>query len=165
MTKNTDPVVGPGGYLEITVVDVVKDEPTSLSAAFSNGASFEVINLHDHLSGIDILEQVRDDAAVFSTAAIDDWGMLAWDNGADMSADSLYRLGMIQTGQGMGRNEFRAWMKRHDLIVDNAGPVLGVSRATIARYSSGEKLIPRTILLACKGYDAMQADKTEEDAA
>ena len=92
MTKNKDPVIGPGGYLEITSVDVVEDEPTSLSAAFSNGARFEAINLHDHLSDIDILEQVRDDAAIFSTAAIDDWGMLTWDNSAEMSADSLYRF-------------------------------------------------------------------------
>ncbi len=166
MTKHDDDeVISKGVYRKITSISVVEDEPLSLSAAFNTGERFDAINLRDHLTGIEMLEEVRDDLEIFASVTVDEFGGLEWNTGADMSPESLFRLGMVQTKQGMDRNVFRAWLKRHGLIIDNAGPVLGVSRTTVARYSSGEKLIPRTILLACKGYDALQAERTEEDAA
>ena len=160
MTRDKD-IVGPGGYLSITDIKPVDDEPTSLTATFSTKEVLTA-NLWNHLSGQPELEAVRDDYAAFSTVSIDEFGGLEWNDDVDMSADSFYRTAKIQSGHAMGRNEFRAWMRSNDLIIDTAAVVLGISKRQTAAYSSGEKLIPRTILLACKGCDAMVV---EEDAA
>jgi predicted transcriptional regulator len=40
---------------------------------------------------------------------------------------------------------------RHGLSLSNAAEALGLSRRQVADYASGERPVPRTVLLACKG--------------
>jgi hypothetical protein len=44
-------------------------------------------------------------------------------------------------------------MARHDLKLDTAVLALGVSRRMLAYYRSGAKPVPRTVALACLGWE------------
>ncbi|MFT3804719.1 MAG: helix-turn-helix transcriptional regulator [Burkholderiaceae bacterium] len=56
------------------------------------------------------------------------------------------------TGHGDVRT-FLEWRLRHALSLSKAADALGVSRRMIAYYSSGEKKVPKAILLACRGWE------------
>ncbi|MFW5836794.1 MAG: hypothetical protein ACOCVM_02210 [Desulfovibrionaceae bacterium] len=71
----------------------------------------------------------------------------------EMPSSTLRDWWMFQTSQAMHPKDFQAWMERHGLTLDAAAAALGVSRRMVAYYKGGKRLIPRTILLATKGYD------------
>jgi transcriptional regulator with XRE-family HTH domain len=48
---------------------------------------------------------------------------------------------------------FRAWRTRHGLSLTAAAEALSLSRRMVAYYCSGDKPVPRNILLACKGWE------------
>ncbi len=50
---------------------------------------------------------------------------------------------------------FRAFLDRHRLTLDAVSAVLGISRRQAAYFAAGNKPIPRTVALACTGYDAV----------
>ena len=56
----------------------------------------------------------------------------------------------------MRADDFRAWMEAHALTLDGAASALGLSRRMIAYYASGEKPIPKTVLLATEGLRARE---------
>jgi len=155
-------MVGPGRYKRIVSVERLDEEgPMVLQATYDDG-SVAIADIADHLYGHPMLAAVRDDPLLFARFEIEQGGGLEWPNGADISPSRFWQLHLMHAKEAMHHRDFQGWMKRNGLIIDTAAPVLGISRRQAARYSSGEKLIPRTILLACKGYDAMVA---EEDAA
>jgi predicted transcriptional regulator len=43
------------------------------------------------------------------------------------------------------------------LSLNKAAEALGISRRMVAYYSNGEKAVPKAILLACRGWEAIQA--------
>jgi predicted transcriptional regulator len=53
--------------------------------------------------------------------------------------------------------EFIRWRWKHGLSLTSAAEALGLSRRQVAYYVSGEQTVPRTVLLACKGWEAEQA--------
>ncbi len=75
----------------------------------------------------------------------------------DMTSDTLRMLWMFQTEQAMHPADFVEWMEGHSFSLDAAAKALGISRRMVAYYKSGERTIPRYILLACRGYDAHPA--------
>ena len=164
MTEERDKV-GPGRYKRIVAVERVEEDDAMILRETYDDGSIAVADMAKHLYGHPMLEAVRDQPMVFARFEIEQGGGLQWPNGADISPGRFWQLHLMRAKEAMHHWDFRAWMKCHDLIIDSAAPVLGISRRQAARYSSGEKLIPRTILLACKGYDAMQAEKVKEDAA
>jgi predicted transcriptional regulator len=52
--------------------------------------------------------------------------------------------------------EFIRWRWKHGLSLTDAAEALGLSRRHVAYYASGEHEVPRTVLLACKGWEAEQ---------
>ena len=46
-------------------------------------------------------------------------------------------------------------MTKNDLSLDTAAQALGVSRRTLAYYRSGSKSVPRTVALACLGWEKL----------
>lgn len=93
---------------------------------------------------------------VFVKAELGDWGhSVAWPNGTEIGADSLW----LDSLTAWGRDDTRAfleWRLRNGLSLSSAAEALGLSRRTIAYYSGGRS-VPRSILLACKGWDALKA--------
>jgi hypothetical protein len=73
-----------------------------------------------------------------------------------LSAETLWLETLSATGRDDVRR-FLEWRLRHGLSLSGAAEALGLSRRMIAYYSNGEKQIPRTVLLACKGWEADQA--------
>lgn len=83
----------------------------------------------------------------------DGWS-LEWPSGVDFGAQQLRRWADEQAGEAMRVADFRAWMDAHDLTQEAAAQALGLSRRMIAYYLSGEKPIPKTVMLATEGWAA-----------
>ncbi|HJV65339.1 MAG TPA: DUF2442 domain-containing protein [Geomonas sp.] len=96
------------------------------------------------------------DAAVFSQVAVEEWGHgLDWPGGLDMGADRLYQVCREQAGL-LSPAGFDQWMQRNNLSLSTAAEALGMTRRMIAHYRSGTRPIPKTVQLACIGWEAQQ---------
>ncbi len=93
------------------------------------------------------------DPAEFPKVEVGDWGhSLAWPSGAELGADMLWLETLSATEHGDAR-AFLEWRLRHGLSLAKAADALGVSRRMVAYYSNGEKKVPKSILLACRGWE------------
>ncbi len=81
---------------------------------------------------------------------------MEWPGEIDFGSPQLRRWADEQSGEAMRAEDFRAWMEAHGMTLDSAASALGLSRRMIAYYASGEKEIPKTVLLATEGYRARQ---------
>lgn len=70
----------------------------------------------------------------------------------DFGAGQARRWADEQAGEIMRVADFRAWMVERALTQEAAASTLGLSRRMIAYYLSGEKVIPKTVLLATEGW-------------
>lgn len=90
-------------------------------------------------------------------AAVGEWGhSLVWPDGAELGADWLW----LQTLSAKGREDsrqFLEWRLRNGLSLSKAAEALGLARRTVAYYSNGDRPVPKTILLACRGWEASEA--------
>ncbi|UUX52097.1 helix-turn-helix transcriptional regulator [Nisaea acidiphila] len=77
---------------------------------------------------------------------VDDGIAVEWPCGIEIDATSLHRSAMAML--------FRKWRKRHGMSQVNAAEALGLTGRTVQNYESGEQEIPRTVMLAMRGYDA-----------
>jgi hypothetical protein len=85
----------------------------------------------------------------------DGWS-LEWPSGIDFGVEQLRRWADEQAGEIMRVADFRAWMDEHGLTQEAAVQALGLSRRMIAYYLSGEKPIPKTVMLATEGWAARE---------
>lgn len=111
----------------------------------------EVVGRHaalDVLRATDFFAKVR---------VSDDGWSVEWPGGVDFGAPQLRRWADEQAGEIMPVAAFRAWLDRHRLTQEQAATALGLSRRMIAYYLSGEKPIPKTVMLATVGYAAQRA--------
>jgi hypothetical protein len=96
------------------------------------------------------------DPAVFSQVVVEEWGHgLDWPGGLDMGADRLYQLCREQAGL-LSPTAFDEWMKNNQLSLSTAAEALGMTRRMIAHYRSGSRPIPKTVQLACIGWEALK---------
>ncbi len=91
--------------------------------------------------------------AEFARVALsgDGWS-LEWPCAIDFGAEQVRRWADEQAGEIMRVADFRAWMDEHGLTQERAAEALGLSRRMIAYYLSGEKVIPKTVMLATEGW-------------
>jgi len=95
---------------------------------------------------------------IFAQAKLGEWGSnVVWaDNDAlELAADNLRARAIEQAG-GYSHEVIWNWMARHALTLDAAAQALGLSRRMLAYYRSGEKPVPRTVALACLGWETEQ---------
>jgi hypothetical protein len=101
------------------------------------------------LPGIANLDQVE----------LGDWGhSLVWPDGLELGADSLWLDTLDAIGRGDARR-FLEWRLANGLSLAKAADALGLARRTVAYYSNGDRPVPKTVLLACKGWDATHRRK------
>jgi len=94
--------------------------------------------------------------AIFSHVTMEEWGHgLDWPDGLDMGSDRLYHLCREQAGL-FSPVSFDNWMKNNHLSLTKAAEALGMTRRMIAHYRSGTRPIPKTVQLACIGWEALQ---------
>jgi hypothetical protein len=95
------------------------------------------------------------DPAAFAGVKIGDWGhSLEWPGGEEAGADSLW----LETLSALKREDARAfleWRQKNGLSLSKAAEALGLSRRMVAYYSNAEKPVPKTVSLACRGWDAV----------
>lgn len=109
---------------------------------------------------VDLTQLIRQEAfkslqdrTLFRQVALGDWGhSIHWPDGTELGADSLWRL-CLKTQGKHNTAAFLDWRMRHGLSLSDAAAALGLSRRMVAYYSSGEREIPRTVMLACKGWE------------
>jgi hypothetical protein len=133
-----------------TIVAAVTIGPSSLRLSWSDGTIAD-IDLGAILN--DRAFAAMRDPAEFAKVEIGDWGhSLAWPSGAELGADMLWLETLSATGHGDGR-AFLEWRLRNALSLSKAADALGISRRMVAYYSNGEKRVPKSILLACRGWE------------
>lgn len=138
----------------ITAVRVLP--PNSLEITYADGAVLRVnvaavVKMHPTLNRLVQPE-------IFAQAAVGDWGgsvVWAGDDDLELAADNLRARAIEQAG-GASHEMLWNWMDHHHLTLDTAAKALGLSRRMLAYYRSGEKPVPRTVELACMGWEVEQ---------
>jgi len=98
------------------------------------------------------------DADAFAKAQVGDHGWtVEWpDLDIQIGADTFYLDAQAQAATDENTRIFLAWRARTGLPLTQAAEALGISTRSITRYSNGREATPRTLALACLGWDALQ---------
>lgn len=92
----------------------------------------------------------------FATATVADYGWtLEWACGASLDIDRVFELALEQSGL-TNNVAFRHWQDAHHLSLTQAAEAIGLSRRTVSQYRTGARPVPRTVALACKGWECEQ---------
>lgn len=102
------------------------------------------------------------DADVFDTAELGDdgWSVEWLESDIQIGADTLYRDALAQNARDENTRIFMAWRARTGLPLNQAAEALGVSPRSITRYSNGREAVPRSLALACLGWDSLHDKST-----
>jgi len=93
------------------------------------------------------------DPEVFIRVHIGEWGnSVEWFD-EEFGADNVYAWAKEQAG-AVSHEMFNEWIYRNDLSLSTAAEALGISRRMVSYYRTAHKAIPRTIWLACLGWEA-----------
>jgi hypothetical protein len=138
-----------------TIVALTVRGNTSLLLTFADGATLPLdlattIQKHRALTALA-------DTALFAKARLDArGGYVVWvEDELEMAADNLRHLATEQAG-GIGHERLHAWMHRNHLRQEQAADAIGVSRRMLNYYLSGAKPIPKTVWLACLGWEVAE---------
>jgi hypothetical protein len=113
------------------------------------------VDLREPVHRLKGLKPLRNQA-VFASAQKGEGGhSVIWPGDLDMGADRLWEMALEQRGR-KDAVEFLRWRRRYGLSLSQAAEALGISRRQLAYYASGKHVVPRTVLLACKGWEAEQ---------
>ena len=98
------------------------------------------------------------DAGAFEGATLgDDGWSVEWPElDIQIGADTLYLDALAQNASDENTRIFIDWRSRTGLPLNQAAEALGVSARSITRYSSGREAVPRSLALACLGWDSLQ---------
>ncbi|MBC7962362.1 MAG: DUF2442 domain-containing protein [Steroidobacteraceae bacterium] len=98
------------------------------------------------------------DAAEFAKAVVDEWGWtVEWlDLDIQIGADTLWMDAQAQNAPDENTRFFAGWRARYGLSLKQAAEAIGVTPRTISAYSSGARPIPKTVKLACIGWEALK---------
>ena len=136
--------------IRIAGVKLVRDY--LLAVSFMSRKTFKV-DLRDFVHRLKGLRPLRD-PAVFARAEVGEGGFsIVWPGDLDVGADRLYEIALEQNGRA-DTVAFIRWRWRNKLSLSKAAETLGLSRRMVAYYESGEQEVPRTVLLALKGWEA-----------
>jgi hypothetical protein len=100
------------------------------------------------------------DAALFAQAKRDRCGTsVVWvDDAIDMGTDNLRHLATEQAG-GIGHEFLIHWLHDNQLTQEQGAQAIGVSRRMLCYHLRGTKPIPKTVWLACLGWQTASTDK------
>ena len=134
---------------------VVTTEPgLRLTATYSDGRAIHV-DLSDLAARLEVFAPLADNAE-FATASVADFGWsVEWACGASLDAERLLEMALEQAGM-VENVRFRQWQDAHHLSLAEAANAIGLTRRTVSQYRTGKRPVPRTVTLACKGWEAEQ---------
>jgi hypothetical protein len=88
---------------------------------------------------------------VFSTVHTDGFSIEWFDT--ELGPDNVYAWAKEQAGE-VSHEMLGAWMLRNGLSLTGVAQALGISRRMVSYYRTAAKAIPRSIWLACLGWEA-----------
>ncbi len=137
-----------------TIAALAVRPPFALTLTFADGVTLPV-DLASTVRGYPALAALAD-PALFAKARIDArGGYVVWiDNDLELAADNLRNMAVEQSG-GIGNERLVNWMHKHSLTQERASEAIGVSRRMLNYYLSGAKVIPKTVWLACLGWETV----------
>jgi hypothetical protein len=126
-----------------------------LQLTYADGKTLEV-DLADWINTTEVLAPLMD-TTLFSQAKVGFGGHgVDWvEDELGLGADNLRNLAIEQLG-GIGHERIWNWLHETGLTLEQAADALGISRRMLIYYRDGEKPIPRSIWLACLGWEAVR---------
>ncbi len=124
--------------------------PYRLRIHWDTGEVLEV-DVGDKLKGVRALSHLLEPTAFAGAHAGEGGVSVEWED-SEFGADNVYAWTREQRGEA-SHEMFNEWMYRNDLAPGAAAEALGVSRRMVAYYRAGQKPIPKTVWLACRGWE------------
>ncbi len=139
--------------LRITHVAALPDQ--SLHIVFGDQYA-ATVSLRDWIENTKALSRLAD-PKVFAKARVGEHGasVVFIDEELELGADNLRDLETEQSG-GIGHERMIEWMLGNNLTQERAAEAIGISRRMLNYYLSAEKPIPKTVWLACIGWELSQ---------
>ena len=135
-----------------TIKRVKPLNPYRVRVTWSNG-QVATLDLADAITRSRSLSLLRD-VALFNKVKPGEWGhSIRWTDDIELGAESLWRRTLAAIGR-RDAMQFMDWRMRHSLSLSQAAQELGLSRRMVAYYESGLHKVPKTVLLACEGWEA-----------
>ncbi len=150
---------------QFTLNEVLPTDRASLLLTFADGERFEV-DLVSTIRRLRVLAPLKDQR-LFMTARLGEFNdTVVWgnDDSLELAADNLRAMAIEQAG-GISHEFVVRWMYENELNLDAAAAALGMSRRMVAYYRSGAKPVPRTVALACLGWQALRQGCLEKQLA
>ena len=140
-------------HFRLTAVEALPGRRLRLT--YADGQTFEV-DLTEWINTTTSLAALND-ATLFAQARVGFGGhCVDWiEDELDLGADNLRNLAIEQAG-GIGHERIWNWLHDTGMTLDQAAEALGISRRMLIYYRDGEKSIPRSIWLACLGWEAVR---------
>jgi hypothetical protein len=132
------------------------ERPMALRLTFDDGRHLDV-DLGPDVARLPVLAPLRDPKRFRKARLGEDGAFVHWSDDAEIDAEALYRKGLVQAGESLEPAAFKAWRKERFRSQANAGEALGIAERLVRYYESGERIIPKTVMLAVYGYDARHA--------
>ncbi len=127
-----------------------------LDLTFINGQTF-VLDMSEDIQNFPGLRPLQIEDAFMKAETGDDGWTVEWpDLDIQIGADTLYLDAQAQAAKDENTRIFIGWRARTGLPLALAAEALGVSTRSITRYSNGREATPRTLALACIGWEALQ---------
>ena len=131
----------PGHVLELTFID---------------GQQF-VLDMTQDIATYPGLKPLQAAKAFKGATVGDDGWTVEWPElDIQIGADTLYLDALAQAAPDENTRIFIGWRARTGLNLSQAAEALGVGTRSITRYSNGREAVPRTLALACLGWDHLQ---------
>lgn len=121
--------------------------PYRLSTTWSTGEVLEV-DVSNVMRGPDFAEIRKPE--VFCKVHTDGVSIEWFDT--ELGPDNVYAWAKEQAGE-VSHEMFGGWMYRNKLSLSGAAEALGISRRMVSYYRTAHKAIPRSIWLACLGWE------------
>ncbi|MTW22094.1 DUF2442 domain-containing protein [Allochromatium palmeri] len=131
-----------------------------LQLTYADGQHFEV-DVSKWIETTQALAPLKD-KTLFAQAKVGFGGhSVDWtEDTLDLGASNLRNLAIEQAG-GIGHERIWIWLHETGLTLEQAAEALGISRRMLIYYRDGEKSIPRSIWLACLGWEAVRPQGRE----
>jgi hypothetical protein len=128
--------------------------PMTLQVNYDKNRSLDV-SFESLTNQLTIFAPLKDERE-FATAEVTDFGWtLEWSCGASLDSDRVLEMALEQKGM-INNIHFRHWQDSHGLSLSKAADALGLSRRTVSQYRTGIHHVPKTVYLACKGWEYEQ---------
>jgi hypothetical protein len=127
-----------------------------LELTFVDGTRYRV-SLGDDVKRLPGLRPLRN-ANAFAACKLADAGWsIEWPaHDIQIGADTLWLDAVAQNSHDPAQRALLQWRSRYGLSLAAASEALGLTPRTISAYGTGSRAVPKTVLLAIKGWESEQ---------